>query len=423
MEKLKNGSHLSVKLWMVGVLFLSASIMLVLMYDDLHAVPSITPLKSPQAVNDLESRVMEIFEKNCTSAGCHSGSYPQQGLKLTREAFYSTTVNQPSVEKPGLMRVDPGNPDSSYLVMKILGTAGITGLQMPFGKGPLTQQEIQMVVEWVKSISQPDTARIEQSQPVISTLPFPGWKVVNSPTTRTLDAGRWLFLIGHRFVPKVSDGYDAFYGLDGSATMFLNMGYAFWDDFFINLGRSNLEDDVEFDMGYRFLKQMKEKGLPLAAAVQLSVNWISQKISGEDRFRSQAFKYALQVPVSHQIREGYSVIVVPGILLNPNSKTDGEDPMMTIGLGARAHFYKSLSFIADWAPIVSGYTLTTTLGAYNRWDSWAGGIEIDLAGHVFQIVATNSAGLATDQYMRGGDLNIADGDFRLGFNIYRILQF
>ena len=41
-------------------------------------------------------------------------------------------------------------------------------------------------------------------------------------------------------------------------------------------------------------------------------------------------------------------------------------------------------------------------------------------------LARNSVGLTTDHYLRGGDLDIAEffnGDFRIGFNIFRVLNF
>ncbi|GAB4372683.1 MAG: hypothetical protein Kow0042_16120 [Calditrichia bacterium] len=381
--------------------------------------PNLLP-RTPSS--ELESRVAQIFEQNCTSAGCHSGTYPQMGLKLTSDAYYSTAVNQPSVEKPELMRIKPGNPDSSYMVMKILGVEGIIGLPMPFGRETLTQEEISTIIEWIKGMTTVDTLRTAPPL-TIPKLPFNGWKVVNLPTTRMVDKGQWLFLIGHRFFPKLKDGYDAFYGLDGSAAIFLNLGYAFTDKFYLNLGRSNLSDNVEMDIKYQLKQQLPEDKLPVALALYGAVNWLSEKQPGKDRLRSEAFKYSIQGIIAHQPAEGFGLLIAPGVLFNPNSQIEKEDPLITLGLGARTHLYKSLHLVGEWTPILTGYTPTTTFGEYNRFDSWAGGLEIFVGGHVFQIILTNSAGLTTDQYMRGGDLDIRDGDLRLGFNIFRMLQF
>jgi hypothetical protein len=254
-------------------------------------------------------------------------------------------------------------------------------------------------------------------------LPFNGWKVVNTPTSRMVDKGDWLFLISHRFFPAVDAGYDAFWGLDGSGVIFLNMGYAITNKLFVNLGRSNSSDNVQLDVKYGLKNQYPGDQLPFAAAVQTSINWITEKLGNKDRFRSEAFKFSAQAIFSSQVAEGVGLNVVPAILLNPDSEKDGEDPIFTIGLAGKTHVWRSISLIAEWVPIVSGYTLTTTFGEFNRFDSWGGGVELDVGGHVFQIIATNSAGLTTDQYMRGGGLDIGKGDFRLGFNIFRPLQF
>jgi hypothetical protein len=60
-----------------------------------------------------------------------------------------------------------------------------------------------------------------------------------------------------------------------------------------------------------------------------------------------------------------------------------------------------------------------------RYDTWAAGVELTTAGHVFQVVVSNGLGLTTDQYLAGADLdgNVLDGNVRLGFNIFRILDF
>jgi hypothetical protein len=118
--------------------------------------------------------------------------------------------------------------------------------------------------------------------------------------------------------------------------------------------------------------------------------------------------------------------VTPGVLVNPAEDVSGEQVLLTLGVGGRVTVYRNITIFGEWVPILSGYVETRTLGNLNRFDSWGAGIEITTAGHVFQIVFTNSAGVATDQYLRGGDLDVRDaldGEFRLGFNIFRVLNF
>ncbi len=368
------------------------------------------------SVEQLEERVADLFGRSCARAGCHAGPVAQQGMDLSRDLFYASTVNEPSQERPDLMRVHPGRPDLSYLLMKVKGDPEIEGVQMPLIGDKLTEEEVRTIEAWVSKIETVDQARKEAKANVA--YPFAGWKVVNLPTTRTLDAGSHFFLISHRFVPAVNVGYEGLYGLDGSGVIFLNFGFAPTDKLLVVLGRSNASDDVELWSRYQIAQQKREGGSPLSIGAQAAVNWITE---GEN-----AAKFSAQAILSRELTDGLGVAVVPGILFNAAEETDDEDPLITVGLGGRWTFWRNVSLLAEWVPIVSGYTETFTVGTFNRFDSWGGGIEIATGGHVFQIVASNSVGLATDHYLRGGDLDIADffdGEFRIGFNIFRVLNF
>jgi len=367
------------------------------------------------SVEELESRVADLFGRSCARVGCHAAPVPQQGMDLSRENFYALIVDEPSREMPALKRVHPGQPEISYLVMKIKGAPGIKGVQMPFTGDKLTEEEINTIETWISKMGEVDQAR-KVVEPEVA-YPFLSWKVVNLPTTRTLAAGSQFFLIGHRFVPPVNTGYEGFYGLDGSGIIFLNFGFAPTDKLLIVLGRSNSADDVELQTRYQITPQKLQGGSPIGIGVQGSVNWITE---GE-----HAFKFTAQTSFTRKFGESLGVAFVPGILFNPAEETDGEDPLITLGMGGRWNFWRNISLVAEWVPIVSGYTETFTVGKFNRFDSWGGAIEVATGGHVFQIVISNTVGLTSDQYLRGGDLDIKDffdGEFRLGFNIFRVLD-
>ena len=367
------------------------------------------------SVEELEGRAADLFGRSCARAGCHAAPFPQQGMDLSRDLFYASIVDEPSQERPELKRVHPGQPEISYLVMKVKGAPGIKGVQMPLIGDKLTEEEINTIETWISKIDEVDQAR-KVVEPEVA-YPFLSWKVVNLPTTRTLAADNFFFLIGHRFVPPVNTGYDGFYGLDGSGIIFLNFGYAPTDNLLIVLGRSNAADDVELQTRYQITPQRLQGGSPIGIGVQGSVNWITE---GED-----AFKFTAQTSFTRKFGESLGVAFVPGILFNPAEETDGEDPLITLGMGGRWNFWRNISLVAEWVPIVSGYTETFTVGNFNRFDSWGGAIEVATGGHVFQIVISNTVGLTSDQYLRGGDLDIKDffdGEFRLGFNIFRVLD-
>ncbi|MFQ5511444.1 MAG: DUF5777 family beta-barrel protein [Candidatus Krumholzibacteriia bacterium] len=372
---------------------------------------------------ELEGKVADLFEARCSRAGCHAGPSPQQGMDLGRERFYGATVDEPSVERPELKRVDPGQPEVSYLMMKLKGAPGIVGAQMPLIGDKLTEAELDLVAEWIAGIDEVDESRKLRSESTRA-YAFDGWKIVNLPTTRALDARSFFFMISHRFNPRLRDGYDAFFGLDGSGIIFLGLGYAITDELLVTVGRSNSSDDVELQARYLIKRQEAVGKWPVDVSLHTSLNWVSEDPPGvKGRFRDDAVKFTAQVTLARELRRDFGLAVVPGILFNAAETVQGEDPLVTIGLGGRWRFGRNLSLVAEWVPIVSGYVRTSTFGNDIRFDSWGGGLEITTGGHVFQIVLSNTVGLTTDQYLRGGDLDIEVPDVRLGFNISRVLNF
>lgn len=96
--------------------------------------------------------VQPIFTTNCALSGCHAGSSPQENMNLSAGQAFANIVNVPSNQVPDLMRVRPGEPDSSYLVFKVEGTAESVGgldTQMPLGGTPLPDSLIATIRAWI----------------------------------------------------------------------------------------------------------------------------------------------------------------------------------------------------------------------------------------------------------------------------------
>jgi hypothetical protein len=85
----------------------------------------------------------------CTA--CHTGAQPSAGLNLSDATSYASLVNVPSRNKPGAIRVVPGDPTNSYLIQKIEGAPGIVGERMPRTGGPfLTEGQISIIRRWIE---------------------------------------------------------------------------------------------------------------------------------------------------------------------------------------------------------------------------------------------------------------------------------
>jgi hypothetical protein len=104
---------------------------------------------TPDPTATLSRLQAEIFSPTCALAGCHASAAPQLGLDLAPGRTYSNVVSVRSAQAGNLNRIEPFNPDSSYLVWKIRGDPGITDSRMPQG-GTLSAEEIQLIVDWVR---------------------------------------------------------------------------------------------------------------------------------------------------------------------------------------------------------------------------------------------------------------------------------
>lgn len=87
-----------------------------------------------------------VFTPVCT--GCHAGAAAPLGLRLDEGASYALLVNASSVEVPALRRVQPGNPDASYLIQKLEGRAAV-GSRMPLNAPALPQATIDVIRQWI----------------------------------------------------------------------------------------------------------------------------------------------------------------------------------------------------------------------------------------------------------------------------------
>ena len=98
----------------------------------------------------LQSIQSNVFTPICAAPGCHIGAGAQQGLMLDSvQNSFLDLVGTSSAEMPALMRVDPGNPDNSYMVQKIEGAPNIVGAQMPLNQPPLSTAQIDAIRQWI----------------------------------------------------------------------------------------------------------------------------------------------------------------------------------------------------------------------------------------------------------------------------------
>lgn len=117
-----------------------------------------TDCDSSKAVSNVSfaETIEPLLHTSCAHDSCHTNDAPAVELILASGYSYWFLVNVRSTEVDAMKRVEPGDPEASYLVHKLRGThieAGGNGERMPFGVEPLTEQEMATIVTWILDCS------------------------------------------------------------------------------------------------------------------------------------------------------------------------------------------------------------------------------------------------------------------------------
>ena len=109
------------------------------------------PLEAPSGPAFTFAQVQaQVFTPTCAKAGCHAAASASGELVLEAGQAYGQIVSRPAVGNSSLDRIEPGDPERSYLIKKLRGDPDITGARMPLDNpGSLTQEQMDGIVGWV----------------------------------------------------------------------------------------------------------------------------------------------------------------------------------------------------------------------------------------------------------------------------------
>ncbi len=106
-----------------------------------------------------------IFDKSCVNSACHAAPTNVAGLDLSYTSSYEELIGQtpenPSASDSGMKLVDPGNPENSFLLTKLITPISQEhGQRMPLGSGVLHDGKIDAIRKWIAA-GAPQTGKIE----------------------------------------------------------------------------------------------------------------------------------------------------------------------------------------------------------------------------------------------------------------------
>jgi hypothetical protein len=139
----------------------------------------------PLAPN-FDSIQANVFEPLCEF--CHAGANAPAGLRLDAANSYALLVGVASIEQASVMRVAPGDPNNSYLIQKLEGTAAI-GQRMPAGLPALPQADIDVIRQWITD-GAPPSSPASGAIRVTSLSPAPNATVLALPASITVGFSR-----------------------------------------------------------------------------------------------------------------------------------------------------------------------------------------------------------------------------------------
>jgi mono/diheme cytochrome c family protein len=439
-------------------------------------IPAALLILAPANEGDLEARVREVFDRECTM--CH-------GLddELNLEAVTIGAVAEMRTAAGGAM-IEPGSPDSSYLYLKMLGTEGIEGDIMPPGGDALPQEQLDVVAEWIRAAgtqgagastpavdppeeptaepepepepkpkpeSAPEPAAEPEPEPQLRTQsptpnrrapkPFFGSHQINLQTTTTLGKKTIAYRLHHRFGRVGSFRDRSYLGLASGVVMSMGVEYGIIDglDVLVRWSSSYLD----WELGAKYVPLRQEDGAPLSLGAFASFEGITD-------FPENAANRAtgnFQIMISRLWWERWSTQLTVGYSMFTNHDTnvtfefeqrDGVwralDKRGTLNLGAASTVWLGkrkrngidLEYIL---PIPDGQIPNAFY--YHGGDadpegskigSWSLGWSGRRGGHLFQVFVSNTRNIHTNLVAPGGDTKNPFkpfGDFFFGFNLGR----
>ena len=120
--------------------------------DGCPAPPTPTATLAP-TLDDIQRT---IFSPRCAIPACHDSQSKAGNLILEAGRSHDQLVGvSPTVDTAGLLRVDPGHPENSFLLVKLEGPPPDQGQRMPLTGALLNEAEIQLISDWIAQGAEP----------------------------------------------------------------------------------------------------------------------------------------------------------------------------------------------------------------------------------------------------------------------------
>ena len=110
---------------------------------------------------ELETIQAHVFDAVCIE--CHHTGFAAGGLDLSNAAsslagLAGVPATNPVAHENGWVRVEPGNPDLSFLMRKLRMPGVGEGAPMPPGEHELTDVYVELIADWIRNLGSEGTS-------------------------------------------------------------------------------------------------------------------------------------------------------------------------------------------------------------------------------------------------------------------------
>jgi hypothetical protein len=249
-----------------------------------------------------------------------------------------------------------------------------------------------------------------------TTATFKTTRLINAHSIEQLMGGVLDVKISHRFGTLNSGAYELF-GLD-NASIRLGADYGITNWLMVGIGRSSYEKQYDGFLKVKLLRQSKgARSMPFSLSGFAGMYYNTLKWSDPTRtnYYTSRINYVFQLLLARKFSEGFSLQLSPTVThYNLVPKTTDPNDLLSVGIGARQKLTKRISLNVEYYYQIPGYKLEGSENAFSA------GFDIETGGHVFQLIFTNSTGIAENQYITKTNGQWQKGDIHFGFNIARV---
>lgn len=258
--------------------------------------------------------------------------------------------------------------------------------------------------------SDEESATTEFVEPIFSTT-----ILTIGQSTETAVNGDLVFNVQHRF-GAVNTGWYDFFGLD-QATTRLGFQYGITDWLSIGIGRTTLEKTYDGSVKVKILRQSTgKKNMPLSISYfgNMGINTLEWSDTDRTNYFTSRMSFVNQLLIAHKFKKIVSLQLMPTFIhYNLVETAEDDNDVWSIGAGGEFKVSEKIGISVEYYYVISKQTAEDYVNPFSI------GVNFNTGGHVFQLYATNAAGIIEQHFIGRTAGEWLNGDIHIGFNISR----